>query len=565
MRSLVAWYPDWPAVAAGYPPDVAAAVIHANRVVAATEAAREHGVHPGLRRREAQGRCPALVIVAADAGRDARAWEPVVAALESLTPAVEVLGPGVAAFATRGPSRYFGGDEALALRALEEADRVVGYRGCRVGVAGGRFCASLAARLGDGAGGSGRAVVVEPGASRAWLSSRPVGALGSQYEALVDLLIRLGIRTLGDLADLPAKAVLGRFGAEGAEAHRLARGLDDRPLAVREPPPDLCVAAELEPPAERVETAAFAAKALADELHRRLAEAGLAPAVVIVEAETEHGERLSRRWRHDGVLSASALAERVRWQLEGWLAGPRADEGDGLGEAAGGLDGRGAGGVEGPGNHGRPTGGLALIRLTPEGLRTRHGHQLGFWGGVSDSDARAGRSLARVQGMLGAEAVVTAVIAGGRAPDDAIRLLPWEGGAIPAACDRPPPGAARGAHAPGVRRRDRHEEPPPWPGRLADPSPATVHSQRPGAQVQDGAGRPVAVSARGLLSGAPAALSVNGGAWQGIVAWAGPWPLEERWWDTGRRRARLQVLLDSGEAHLVTREAGRWWIEATYS
>ena len=36
---------------------------------------------------------------------------------------------------------------------------------------------------------------------------------------------------------------------------------------------------------------------------------------------TEHGEELHRVWRHDGLLDAAAIADRVRWQLDGWLSG----------------------------------------------------------------------------------------------------------------------------------------------------------------------------------------------------------------------------------------------------
>jgi protein ImuB len=51
-----------------------------------------------------------------------------------------------------------------------------------------------------------------------------------------------------------------------------------------------------------------------------------------------------------------------------------------------------------------------------------------------------------------------------------------------------------------------------------------------------------------------------------VVAWAGPWPADERWWDpaTHRRRARFQLLTDDGAAHLAVVEAGRWWLEAVY-
>ena len=70
------------------------AVVHANRVVATSPAARAEGVARHQRRREAQGRCPALVVVEQDLARDARAFEPVVAALDALTPRVELTRPG---------------------------------------------------------------------------------------------------------------------------------------------------------------------------------------------------------------------------------------------------------------------------------------------------------------------------------------------------------------------------------------------------------------------------------------------------------------------------------------
>jgi protein ImuB len=51
-----------------------------------------------------------------------------------------------------------------------------------------------------------------------------------------------------------------------------------------------------------------------------------------------------------------------------------------------------------------------------------------------------------------------------------------------------------------------------------------------------------------------------------VVAWAGPWPLDERWWDpaAARRRARFQIVTADGLARLLTLEGGRWSVEATY-
>jgi protein ImuB len=595
VRTLVVWCPDWPVAAAGHPASAPVAVVHANRVVACSAAAREDGVTRGLRRREAQSRCPALLVVEQDLGRDARAFEPVVAAVEVFTPRVEVVRAGVVAMATRGPSRYFGGDQALAAKVVAAVDAVLEPRsapGCRVGVADGPFAAELAARgtpggplgvtgpaAGAGAAGAARAVTVVPaGSSAAFLAPLPVTVL--DRPELADLLARLGLGALGNLAALPAGTVLARFGTEGVLAHRLARGLDERPLAVRIPPPDFTVTVELDPPAERVDTAAFAAKAMADELHERLAGQGLACTRIAIEAETEHGENLVRLWRHDGALTPGAIAERVRWQLDGWLSS------------------------------GAATAGLTLLRLIPDEVKPDHGRQLGFWGGSAAADDRAARALARVQGMLGPEGVLTAVVGGGRDPADQVRLVPWgdpreparpgapnpdpvpagrlasggpdaggfdgrpatgahhsvKGGAIPASVSGPA-GPSR-----ATRRQPRRtmgaaaNEVPPWPGHLPLPAPAVVYLPPLAVEVRDGSQQPVTVTARGLLSGGPVAVSMAGGPWIDVAAWAGPWPAEERWWDTvsARRRARLQICLEDGTAHLVARESGRWQVEATY-
>jgi len=78
---------SWPVVGCGYRPDDVVAVVVANRVVAASAAARRLGVAAGLRRREAQRRAPGLVVATPDPAAEARAFEPVLRALDDLTPA----------------------------------------------------------------------------------------------------------------------------------------------------------------------------------------------------------------------------------------------------------------------------------------------------------------------------------------------------------------------------------------------------------------------------------------------------------------------------------------------
>src|SRR5262245_37690253 len=244
----------------------------------------------------------------------ARAFERVVSLVEELCPRVEVLHPGACAIGARGPARYFGGEEALGGKIIETVTG--GGFACQAGVADGLFAARPAARA--AAPCTGR--VVPPGQAPEFLAPYPVSALDSGE--LTELLPRLGILTLGDFARLPASQAVNRFGAPGGAAHRLARGLDPRPLAARPPAADLSVSVAFDPPAELAEPVVFAAKTLAEQMHDGLAARGLACVRVQVQVISADGQEHARLWRHDGLLSALAVAERVRWQLAGWQPGP---------------------------------------------------------------------------------------------------------------------------------------------------------------------------------------------------------------------------------------------------
>lgn len=527
-RTLVVHCPDWPIVAAGVEPDQPAVVVRANRVLAASPAARAAGIVTGLRRREAQRRCPQVEVLPHDPLADARAFEPLATSLDALTPRVEVTRPGTLAFATRGPSRYFGGDRTLAERtALLAAGALGAAHPVCVGVADGSFGALLAAqRAGPATGHEPVVAVVAPGGSPAFLAPHPVELLGEVVDDpdLLDVWRRLGLRTLGQVAQLPAADVLGRFGEVGVAAHRLASGLDAHPLDARRPAVDLAVTREVDPPAERVDLAAFVAKAAADELHARLAADGLSCTQVEVEAETDHGEVLGRCWRHEGALSASALADRVRWQLHGWLEGPASL---------------------------RPTAGIVRLTLVPTEVVAARGRQLGFWGGETLVDERMVRAVARIQGLLGLDAVTVPAVRGGRDPAQQVARVPVL--TVDLTLPRPDTSPASIAE--------------PWPGRIPPPSPAHVPADPEPVQVTDAGGRPVGVTGRAEITAEPAVLVRSGRPSAELAAWAGPWPVEERWWDPKRhrRRARLQVVEADGTAHLLAVEAGRWWLEATYA
>ena len=511
-RMMVVWCPDWPVVAWGVGMSEPIAVVVANRVVSTSPAAREMGVRSGIRRREAQSRCADLVVLERDKEREARLFEPVACALESLTPRIEVSGPGLLGFPTRGPSRYFGGDSSLADQVSATAAKVLAGRGeVRVGVADGVFAARLAARSTAARQGP---VIIPEGHSAEFLSPVNISTLGQPK--LTDVLNRLGLTTLGSFAALRPADVVGRFGAEGQVAHRLASGEDEYPPDLRRPEPDLATTWTFDPPTDRIDTCAFAAKALADELHAALDSRGLACTRVGIEAETVDGQLHHRLWRHEGTLSAAALADRARWQLDGWNL--RTSSG----------------------------GGVSRLTLIPDEVVPATGRQLGLWGGRAERADDITRVVARLQVMLGPEAVTVPEWQGGRGPAEQIRLIP----AATVDIGEPRPST------------DPNWVGEPWPGKLPAPTPAQIYPDPVPIQVLSSAGVPIAVNGRGEML-VPPALVGN----QKVLEWAGPWPCDERWWDpiTHRRRARLQVVLADGTAHLLMVEHRTWHIEATYN
>ena len=361
-------------------------------------------------------RCPEL-LVEDEGGAVLRTFAEVIRAVEAYCPWVTPVRAGICSLPTRGPARYFGGEGALADLVQAAAGPVTP---AEVGVADGLFGAVLAAR---------RGLIVPAGGTPAFLAPLPVAVLG--MDDLDTLLDRLGIRTLGGFAALPDPQVLGRFGADGAHAHRVAGGRSGELADLRQP-------------------------------------------------------RVARL-----------------------LAGGPAEEEPVVAEP-------------------------------------------GFWGGASDADTRAARCLAVAQELLGPDGVVTVRLQGGRSPAEQARFVTWSAG-------DPPRGARPGTVPAGSPLSDA-----PWPGRIPAPAPAVVHPEPVRADLADVRGEPVRVSARGLLAAAPDRLSVEGGPWEPLSGWAGPWPSDERWWARSRRRgARLQAVTGRA-AHLLVAERGQWWVEATY-
>jgi protein ImuB len=270
-------------------------------------AAEAFGVHPGMRLGEALARCPRLTLVPPDPAGVADLWERLLVRLESIGAAVEPERPGLVCFDARGLLRLYGGTEGV-LRAARTALRTP----ARFGVAPSRFAAVAAATRARtrrpeivGSGQDGRA------AARSYLAPLPVALLRAR-PALADLpeaLERLGIRTLGELAALPAAALADRFGKRGLLAYELACG-GDSALSPRPASEFLREALELPEAASGIQLERGLGLLIDRLLARRERRGRTLRSVVISAKLVEQGGT----WREQ-VVFREALADPVRMRL----------------------------------------------------------------------------------------------------------------------------------------------------------------------------------------------------------------------------------------------------------
>lgn len=516
MRFMALWFPDWPVHAARLALEIPAkkpvAILRQHHVWACDVTARRAGVRRGMRGREAQALSPELLLQEHDVERDARRFEPVVQGLDAVVASVEVLRPGLAVVDAGAAARFHGGEERAA-QLLIDAAALHGVD-CLVGVADNIETAVLAARSGQ---------VVAPGENQAFLQDLPTRillaeeALGCDSDA-VAALQELGLQTLGQIAQLPEAGVVTRFGADGQHIMRLVRGEQLRKVAPAWTGPDLAVSAEPEAPLNRVDAAAFFARGLAVRLHETLRQASVVCHRLRVSAEiNQSGQEyaVQRVWRTREPLTEAATADRVRWQLDGWLT---------------------ARGVEESADEG------GIVRLVLEPLEVSAPEREALWGGAQARDAQARKVASRVQSTLGIDAVLQPVSVGGRGPLEQVEFV------------------AFGEEA-------RASKSGSWAGRVPGPLPTRARHPAATFTLIDAHGQNVYVTAEAVLSSHPYACSW-GSFRERVTGWAGPWPVDERWWDADNAVvcARLQVVAQAEQprAFLLVWLGGRWKVEATY-
>jgi DNA polymerase IV len=209
-------------------------------VATASYEARRYGVRSAMSTREARARCPHAAYLSGRHGVYREVSRLVMAELRALSPLVEPLsldeayvdlaaGPLAAALRTQDPEADLRlGDALEVARTLKRrVHEVTGGLTASVGLATSKLLAKVASDLDKPDG----LVVVPPGTERALLAGMPVTTLPGVGPATAERLRRIGVGTVGDLAEVSRDELVRLLGvAHGQALHRLARADDDRPV-----------------------------------------------------------------------------------------------------------------------------------------------------------------------------------------------------------------------------------------------------------------------------------------------------------------------------------------------
>lgn len=258
-------------------------------VAAASYEARRFGVHSAMPATRARRLCPHAVFLPGDHAHYGKVSNRVMEIFRAMTPLVEPISLDEAFLDVSGSRRLHGPAPMIAARLRDQVLAAEGLT-CSVGVARVKFLAKLAAeaakpkatavgiRAGRGV------VVVDPARELEFLHPLPVQALWGVGPVTLAKLVRLGVRTVGDLAVLPVDTVVASVGrAAGVHLHELANAVDPRPVVAHQLAKSVSHEETFARDHHRIDTLRVELLRMSDAVASRLRDAGVAGRTVTLK------------------------------------------------------------------------------------------------------------------------------------------------------------------------------------------------------------------------------------------------------------------------------------------
>jgi len=260
-------------------------------VAAASYEAREFGARSAMSMAQARRLCPSAVVLPPRFALYHLCSERVLEVLRRLSPAVEQVSLDEAfveppSLVGRSPAEV-----ELACARLRAEVRAAAGLPCSVGAGSGKQLAKIASELAKPDGHR----VVPNGAEASTLAPLPVRWLWGVGPVAEARLRRIGVTTIGELAALDERDTVEVFGdAVGSALHRLAHGVDDRPVAPRTDVRSISAESTFDLDVSDLATIDAAVTAMATSAHRRLVGASRAARTVTVKVRGADFSLVSR-------------------------------------------------------------------------------------------------------------------------------------------------------------------------------------------------------------------------------------------------------------------------------
>lgn len=254
-------------------------------IITSSYEARAYGIRTGMHIKEARRLCPELVQRPARPKRYTTISTAIMAALEAVTPDIEVFSVDEAFLDVTDCQSIYGTPERIGCRVKQIVYETAGLL-CSLGISGDKTTAKYAAKLEKPDG----FVVIPPWEAKARLREVPMTALCGIKQGIGGYLAARGVHTCGDMQKLPISELARRFGNPGRRIWLMAQGLDPDPIHTQVAPPKQVGSGKVVPPATRDKAVlAIYLQHMAERVALRMRHHGLEAQTFAVGVLTDNG------------------------------------------------------------------------------------------------------------------------------------------------------------------------------------------------------------------------------------------------------------------------------------
>jgi DNA polymerase-4 len=192
-------------------------------VSAASYEARKFKIHSAMPIAQAMNLCPHGVFLPVRMKRYRQMSDRIFAIYQRFTPLVEPLSLDEAFLDVTGSNKLFGSEEDIAAQIKKLVFQETGLK-VSAGVASSKLVAKIASDLNKPDG----LTIVPPGQEEIFLAPLPIKRLWGVGRKTQGELNLLGVRTIGDIVNIPPDLLEKKFGKHGKSLFYKARGIDAR-------------------------------------------------------------------------------------------------------------------------------------------------------------------------------------------------------------------------------------------------------------------------------------------------------------------------------------------------